>query len=125
MTTHDVRVRASTYGKEPTWLAATINEFNARDRMRRGFRAYLPCLGAACVVLLLPPHILWFLLANIVGLVQGRRRYNEPREIVSLAGACPSCGAAGDLPKPAALPAIQRCAQCGEFLKLEELPQAS
>jgi hypothetical protein len=125
VTTHELRVRASTYGKEPTELAATANEFGPRDRMKRGLRAFLPFFGAGCALLLIPPHVVWLLLWTTVGIVQGRKRYRQPRELVSLSGTCPGCGASGDLPKPDSLPAIQRCAQCGAFLKLEAVAEAS
>jgi len=75
--------------------------------------------GIACAVLLIPPHIPWFTLTAIVAMVQGVRRYRQEREFVSLSGSCPDCGKREALKLPDSLPAIQRCAECGSFLKLE------
>jgi hypothetical protein len=112
-------VRASTYGKEPTRLAARVNEFTRGERLRRGIRAFLPFFGAGCALLLVPPHVLWLALWTTVGVVFGRKRYRQEREFVSLSGACPGCGKDENLKLPESLPAIQRCPVCGSFLKLE------
>ncbi|MFI5316536.1 MAG: hypothetical protein ACHQ6T_12610 [Myxococcota bacterium] len=119
MTTADLSVRASTYGKEPTQLSARVNEFTRRERARRGFRAFLPFFGAGCVLLLVPPHVLWLAIWTSVGIVYGRKRYRLEREFVSLAGKCPDCGKEEPRKLPESLPAIQRCPACGAFLKLE------
>ena len=120
MTTHDVSVRASTHGFEPTRLAARISEFTTRDRMRRALRRFLPIFGLACCVVLIPPHVPWFTAVTITGAVLAFQRYREQREILELHGGCPSCAAEQTLAPPASLPAIQRCPDCGAFLKLEE-----
>jgi hypothetical protein len=122
VTTLDLTIRASTYGKRPTALHARVNEFTRRERMRRGFRAFLPYFGTGCALLLVPPHLLWLAAWTTVGVVFGRKRYGQLREIVSLEGACPECGKSEDLKLPEALPAIQRCGACGAFLKLEDTP---
>jgi len=120
MTTMDVAVRASTYGKTPTDLIARVNEFTRGERRRRGARAALPFFGIGCAMLVVPPHILWLLIWSTVAIFTGRRRYRQEREFLSLAGACPECGQAEPpLDLPEALPAIQRCKSCGAFLKLE------
>lgn len=119
MTTADVLVRASTYGKTPTEFAARVHEFTRRERARRGLRAFLPYFGAGCALLLVPPHVVWLALWTTVGIVFGRKRYRLEREIVSLQGSCPDCGGADPVKIPESLPAIQRCAKCGAFLKLE------
>ena len=86
MTTLDLTVRASTYGKPPTDLAARVNEFSKRERMQRGGRAFLPFFAAGCGLLLVPPHVVWLLLWTSVGIVFGRQRYRQEREFVSLRG---------------------------------------
>jgi len=120
VTSADVLVRASTYGKTPTHFAARVNDFTRRERMLRGLRAFLPYFGAGCALLLVPPHIVWLATWTTVGIVFGRKRYKQAREFVSLSGSCPSCGKPEKLKLPEALPAIQRCADCGAFLKLED-----
>jgi predicted RNA-binding Zn-ribbon protein involved in translation (DUF1610 family) len=120
MTTLDLTLRASTYGKTPTPIAARVHEFTRQERMRRGVRAFLPYFGAGCVLLLCPPHVVWLILWTSVGVVFGRKRYRQLREYVSVHGACPDCGKTEDLKPPDALPAIQRCTSCGAFLKLED-----
>jgi hypothetical protein len=125
LTTLDLTIRASTYGKTPTALSARAHEFSRPERMRRGFRAFLPYFGAGCVLLFVPPHIVWLLLWTTVGVVFGRKRYRQLREYVSLRGACPDCGKTEDLKLPDALPTIQRCAACGAFLKLEDTERAA
>jgi hypothetical protein len=119
MTTSDVVVRASTYGKTPTQLSARVNDFTRGERMRRGFRSFLPFFGAGCALLLVPPHVVWLATWTTVGVVFGRKRYRQEREFVSLSGKCPECGKAENLKLPESLPAIQRCSACGAFLKLE------
>lgn len=119
MTVLDLKVRASTYGKTPTELAARANEFTQPERMRRGLRAFAPVFGVACGVLFVPPHLPWFTIATIVAIVIGRRKYRQLREFVSLRGSCPGCGKEDELKPPDSLPVIQRCAHCGSFLKLE------
>jgi len=120
VTSADVLVRASTYGKTPTHFAARVNDFTRRERMLRGLRAFLPYFGAGCALLLVPPHIVWLATWTTVGIVFGRKRYKQAREFVSLSGSCPGCGKPENLKLPDALPAIQRCADCGAFLKLED-----
>jgi hypothetical protein len=119
LTVLDLNVRAATYGKEPTSLVARVHDFTRSERARRGLRAFAPVFGGACCVLLVPPHLPWFTITTIVGLVIGRRKYQQEREFVSLRGECPSCGKIEDLKPPQSLPTIQRCAECGSFLKLE------
>jgi hypothetical protein len=123
MTTLDLTVRASTYGKTPSDLTARVNEFTKRERMRRGLRAFLPFFGAGCGLLLVPPHVVWLLLWTSVGIVFGRKRYRQEREFVSLTGVCPGCGKPEPVDLPEVLPAIQRCKSCGSFLKLEFEPR--
>jgi hypothetical protein len=125
LTTLDLTIRASTYGKAPTPIAARIHEFTRAERVRRGLRAFLLCFGPGCAMLVVPPHVLWLLLWTTAGVVLGRKRYRQLREIVSLRGACPDCGKSEDLKPPEALPAIQRCAFCGAFLKLEDTEPAA
>ena len=124
MTTLDLTLRASTYGKTPTPIAARVHEFTRQERMRRGLRAFLPYFGAGCGLLLVPPHVVWLILWTSVGVVFGRKRYRQEREYVSLHGACPDCGKSEDLKPPDALPSIQRCTSCGAFLKLEDTEAA-
>jgi hypothetical protein len=119
LTTLDLHVRASTYGKTPTEFLARAHDYTRPERMRRGLRAFGPVFGGACCVLFLPPHLPWFTITTIVAIVMGRRKYNQAREIVSLTGACPDCGKEQEMKPPDAFPAIQRCAACGSFLKLE------
>jgi len=120
MTTADVLVRASTYGKMPTHFSGRAHDFTRRERMFRGFRAFLPFFGAGCALLLVPPHLVWLATWTTVGVVFGRKRYKQAREFESLSGSCPECGKTENLKPPDALPAIQRCADCGAFLKLED-----
>lgn len=120
MTSADVLVRASTYGKTPTHFAARVNDFTRRERLVRGLRAFLPFFGAGCALLLVPPHVVWLATWTTVGIVFGRKRYKQEREFVSLSGSCPECGKSENLKLPDALPAIQRCVACGAFLKLED-----
>lgn len=119
MTTVDLRVRASTYGKDPTELAARAREYTRAERARRGLRAFLPFFGAGCAMLIVPPHVLWLAIWTTVGVVRGRKTFRTERELVSLSGCCPDCGRTAELKPPDALPAIQRCEGCGAFLKLE------
>jgi len=119
VTTSDVVVRASTYGKTPTELAARVNDFTRGERARRGIRAFLPFFGAGCALLVVPPHVVWLATWTTVGIVFGRKRYRQEREFVSISGKCPDCQKAEDLKPPESLPAIQRCSACGAFLKLE------
>jgi hypothetical protein len=120
VTTADVLVRASTYGKTPTHFAGRAHDFTRRERALRGLRAFLPFFGAGCALLLVPPHLVWLATWTTVGIVFGRKRYRQEREFVSLSGNCPECGKAENLKPPDSLPAIQRCADCGAFLKLED-----
>lgn len=120
MTTADVLVRATTYGKSPTHFAARVNDFTKRERALRGFRAFLPFFGAGCALLVVPPHVVWLALWTSVGVVFGRKRYRQLREFVSLSGDCPDCGKRPELKLPEGLPAIARCGSCGAFLKLED-----
>jgi len=121
LTALDLTVRASTYGKTPTELVARVHDYTRAERMRRGLRAFAPVFGGACCVLLIPPHIPWFTITTIVGIVIGVRKYRQVREFVSLHGTCPACQKEDDLRLPEALPVIQRCVQCGSFLKLEPI----
>ena len=119
MMTLDLTVRASTYGKPPADLAARVNEFTKRERLRRGARAFLPFFGAGCGLLLVPPHIaLAPALDDRRGSCSGGGATGSEREFVSLTGACPDCGKPEPVDLPEALPAIQRCKGCGSFLKL-------
>jgi hypothetical protein len=120
VTTRDVGLRASTHGFEPTRLAARIAEFGKRDRARRALRRFLPVFGAGCVMLLIPPHVLWLAGFTLTGSVLALQRYRQEREILEIRGLCPGCGTEQTLDPPAELPAIQRCPGCGAFLKLEE-----
>lgn len=119
MTTTDLLVRASTYGKTPTQLAARVNDFTRGERAKRGVRAFLPYFGAGCALAVVPPHVPWLALWTTVGIVFGRKRYRQEREFVSLSGECPECQRTENLKPPESLPAILRCAACGAFLKLE------
>jgi hypothetical protein len=120
MDTRDVRLRATTHGFEPSKLAARISEFDKRDRARRALRRFLPVFGAGCVMLVIPPHVLWLAAFTLTGSVLALQRYREQREILEVRGRCPACAAEQALEPPSALPAIQRCPGCGAFLKLEE-----
>jgi len=119
VTSADVLVRASTYGKTPTHFAARVNDFTQRERMLRGLRAFLPYFGAGCALLLVPPHIVWLATWTTVGIVFGRKRYKQAREFVSLSAAVPRA-ASREPEAPRCAAAIQRCADCGAFLKLED-----
>ena len=120
MITHEVSLRASTHGFEPTRLAARISEFGKRDRARRALRRFLPVFGAGLLMLVIPPHVLWLAAFTLTGSVLALQRYREQREILEMRGPCPACAAEQALPPPSTLPAIQRCPGCGAFLKLEE-----
>ena len=119
MTSRELRVRASTWGHEPGELRARVNEFEPRERLRRGLRAFLPYLGAGVALVLLPPHLIWLIGWTTVGVISGRRRWRQEREFVSLDGACPGCAADPRLALPDQLPMLQRCRACGAFLRLE------
>jgi hypothetical protein len=119
VTIHEVSVRASTYGQEPTRLAARIAEYGHGDRLRRALRRFLPIFAVGCALLLIPPHVLWLAGFTLTGSVLALQRYRQEREILELQGRCPDCKAEQTLEPPATLPAIQRCPGCGAFLKLE------
>jgi hypothetical protein len=121
MVVREAAVRASTYGHEPAQLRARIAEYARADRARRAFRRFLPIFGAACGVLLIPPHLVWWAIVTIAGSVLALQRFRQRAEILELSGPCPDCAAQQTLPPPDALPAIQRCPSCGAFLKLEEV----
>jgi hypothetical protein len=121
MTTLDLTVRATTFGKPPSDFAARVNEFTRRERVRRGARVFLPYFGVGCSLLIVPPHVLWLLLCTTLGFLIGRRRYKLEREFLSLTGTCPDCGKSEALDLPEVLPVIQRCKLCGAFLKLESV----
>jgi hypothetical protein len=71
-------------------------------------------------VLLVPPHLIWWTIVTATGAVLALQRFRQRAEILELSGPCPDCAAQQSLAPPHALPAIQRCPQCGAFLKLEE-----
>jgi hypothetical protein len=119
VTIAEVSVRASTYGREPTRLAARIAEYGRGDRLQRALRRFLPLFGVGCALLLIPPHVLWLAGFTLTGSVLALQRYRQEREILALMGLCPGCTAEQTLEPPATLPAIQRCPGCGAFLKLE------
>ena len=121
MTIREVNLRASTHGKSPTRLRARIADYARGDRIRRGLRRFVPIFGCACVVLLIPPHIPWFSIVSLTGVVLALQRYRQQSEVLELGGACPECATEQAFAPPAKLPAIQRCPDCGAFLKLEEL----
>lgn len=121
MVVREAVVRASTYGHEPAQLSARIAEYAPGDRARRAFRRFLPIFGGAFGVLLIPPHIVWWTIVTLTGGVLALQRYRQQREILELAGPCPECAATQKLKPPDALPSIQRCPDCGAFLKLEEV----
>jgi len=117
----EASVRASTYGKEPSRFAAKIAEYGGGERLRRGFRRFLPVFGTGCALLIIPPHVLWLAGFTITALILAVQRYRQKVEILALEGRCPGCGAEQPVELPPALPAIQRCSGCGAFLKLEEV----
>ena len=119
METRELALQASTWGHAPADWRARVNEFEPRERARRGLRAGLPYLAVGVGLLILPPHLLWLIGCGIVGVVTGRRRWRQVREFLAIEGRCPGCAADPKPQLPDALPAIQRCAACGAFLKLE------
>jgi hypothetical protein len=120
MNVRELELRASTHGKPPTRIRARVAEYARKDRMRRALRRFLPIFGVACGVLLIPPHIPWFLLVSTTAAVLALQRFRQQSEVLGLAGPCPDCGNEQTFPPPAKLPAIERCPACGAFLKLEE-----
>jgi hypothetical protein len=120
MTLSELALVASTHGKPPTRLRARVAVYARNDRMKRALRRFLPIFGAACAVVLIPPHIPWFLLVSSTGAVLALQRFRQEREVLELGGPCPDCGDEQRFPPPAKLPAIERCPACGAFLKLEE-----
>ncbi len=120
MRTLDVPLLASTHGAAPTRLAARVSEYARRDRARRALRRFLPVFGAGCVLLVIPPHVLWLAGFTLAGSLLALQRYRQQREILEIRGACPGCASEQTLEPPASLPAILRCPGCGAFLKLEE-----
>ena len=120
MTVREVGLNASTHGKAPTRLRARIAEYDRGDRIRRGFRRFLPIFGCACLVVLIPPHVPWFTIVSITAIVLGLQTYRQTREVLEVDGTCPDCAKVQSFALPPQLPAIQRCAECGAFLKLEE-----
>jgi hypothetical protein len=121
MVVREAVVRASTYGHEPAALRARIAEYARADRARRAFRRFLPIFGAACGVLIIPPHVIWWGIVTLTGSVLALQRFRQRAEILELSGPCPDCAVQQTLAPPHTLPAIQRCPSCGSFLKLEEV----
>jgi hypothetical protein len=115
----EVAVRSTTYQKPPATLRARVAELDPRDRLRRAARAFFPVFGAGCVLLLIPPHALWFTACAVIATILAIRRYRVTCQIQALEGACPSCAVEQRYEPPQQLPQILVCPTCGAFLKLE------
>jgi hypothetical protein len=119
MTTIELPLSASTYGREPARCVARVAQYDRGDRVRRAARVFFPLLGVGTVLVVVPPHVLTLAAFAIVASVLGARRLRERSEILSIDGACPDCAAPETLAVPRGLPAILPCAACGAFVKLE------
>jgi hypothetical protein len=119
MTTIEVPVSASTYGRAPARYVARVAQYDRRDRLRRAARVFFPLLGVGTLLVVVPPHVLTLAAFTVVASVLGARRLRERSEILSVDGACPDCAAPKTLAVPRGLPAILPCAACGAFVKLE------
>lgn len=86
-----VRGHLRIFGYEDTELELTVIPRSTRWRALRA-GPWFAAAAVAAVLVILPPHVLWILLALVaVGL--GIRKWTERHTLVELLGSCPRCGA--------------------------------
>lgn len=120
----DVHVAAECYGHPTAELTARVLYFDRAARWRRALGIGGALTLGALVSLVIPVwHFIGVPGCLIGAFVLGRSRLHEEQRLVSVAGPCPACGAALELTptKGQPLPAVLRCPECGEFLKVSEL----
>lgn len=91
------------FGYPDTPAPASVLPRSVGWRAARAGARVLAGLVAAPLAALIPPHAAWALGAAATGLVLGARKWSERRTLVSLAGACPRCGAPITLDRPVRL----------------------
>jgi hypothetical protein len=90
--TAEVPVQLRFSSTEPARGYARIVERSRRWRTTGALRQLAIWWGLALLVVWIPPHLPWALIALSVGAIRAYGRYSEERTLVSLRGPCPKCG---------------------------------
>jgi len=115
-------LRATTYERPPTSLAAQLVEYERSERLRRAAGVFFPLFGGAVLSLFVPGwHFIGVPGFLILAIVLGRRRLAEATALEALQGTCPSCAEPQHFAPPSRfdLPVTLRCPGCSAFVKLE------
>jgi hypothetical protein len=106
--------RIEAFGFEATIARVDVIERPPSWRITRALLSALIGLGAAPVVMFVPPHVPWALGSIVLGGWFARRFAMETRTLVSLEGVCPKCGAELRVSKPIPLrrPHELSCSTC-------------
>lgn len=89
--TLSIRGHLRVFGCEDTPLELTVVPRSTRWRALRA-GPWFAGAAVAAVLVILPPHVLWILLA-MVAVALGVRKWTERYSLVKLRGDCPRCGA--------------------------------
>ena len=88
----EVPVQLRFSGTDPAPGYARIAERSQRWRTTGALRQLALWWGLMLLVVWIPPHLPWALIALAVGTIRAYGRYSEQRTLVSLRGICPKCG---------------------------------
>lgn len=86
-----IRGHLRVFGYDDTPLQLTVIPRSTRWRLLRAGPWFVGA-AAAAVLVILPPHVLWIMLA-LVAAGLGVRKWLERYTLVTLEGSCPRCGA--------------------------------
>jgi hypothetical protein len=121
VSSNEITGRIEAFGFEPTIARLDVIERPPSWRITRALLSAIIGLGAAPVVMFVPPHVPWALGSIILGAWFARRFAMETRTLVSLEGVCPKCR--GEIRVTSAVP-LRRphelsCATCLQGLLLQ------
>jgi hypothetical protein len=113
--------RIEAFGFESTIARLDVIERTPSWRITRALLSAIIGLGAAPVVMFIPPHVPWALGSIVMGGWFARRFALEKRTLVSLEGVCPKCSAGIRMSKAVPLrgPHELSCASCLQGLLLQ------
>jgi hypothetical protein len=103
----------SNYGKELTTTLA-VHEWSSEEQSRRVWKRFGMWSGASVFALLVPPHVPWFILVFLSGLVATWLATRQGAMVKPQQVVCPDCGTSSPIEEqPEAWPLGVRCSPCG------------
>ena len=109
----EIKVDLVTWEKKRAPGVVRLLRMDEVQRRKRAVKFLLTAMGLSVVALLCPPHGLWFLVANAIGVGGYLMRGKQKERLLGGRASCPECGALQLIdPEPAEFPFLHFCSEC-------------